>query len=176
MSEQQDQKSIGKFMFFAMWIVLLGLLAMMFNNLLERQYNPNQQLVSQQTDQGDIEVVLQRNKFGHYVSSGTINSQPVVFMLDTGATDISVPETVAKRLRLKAGTPSIYQTANGNITVYKTILEQVNLGGIQLNEVRASINPHMSNEEILLGMSFLKHLEFAQKGDTLTLRQRFSPN
>lgn len=176
MSEQQEQKYIGKFMFFGMWIILLGLLALMFNNLLERQYNPNQQLVSQRTEQGDIEVVLERNKYGHYVSNGTINSQSVVFMLDTGATDISVPETVAKRLGLKAGIPSTYQTANGNITVYKTILDQVNLGGIQINDVRASINPHMNNEEILLGMSFLKHLEFAQKGNTLTLRQIFSPN
>ena len=158
-------------MFFGMWIALLGLLALIFNNLLERQYNPNQQLISQRTAQGDIEVVLERNKFGHYVSSGMINDQPVVFMLDTGASDISVPETIAKRLGLKRGKPSIYQTANGHITVYKTILNSVNLGGIQLNNVRASINPHMNSEEILLGMSFLKHLDFAQKGDTLTLHQ-----
>ena len=176
MSEQQEQKTIGKFMFFGMWIALLGLLVLIFNNLLEQQYNPNQQLVSQQTTQGNIEVILERNKFGHYVSSGTINNQPVVFMLDTGATDISVPAPVAKRLSLQAGRPSTYQTANGNITVYKTVINNVNLGGIQLNNVRASINPHMQNEEILLGMSFLKHLEFAQKGNTLTLSQSIHPN
>jgi len=38
--------------------------------------------------------------------------------------------------------------------------------------VRASINPQSSDDNILLGMTFLKHLDFAQRGDQLTLRQR----
>jgi aspartyl protease family protein len=40
-----------------------------------------------------------------------------------------------------------------------------------LQQVRASINPNMQGNEVLLGMSFLKHLEFTQRGDSLTLRQ-----
>jgi aspartyl protease family protein len=31
--------------------------------------------------------------------------------------------------------------------------------------------PGLQTEEVLLGMSFLKHIEFTQRGDSLTLRQ-----
>ena len=44
-------------------------------------------------------------------------------------------------------------------------------GDISLQNVRATINPGYKSNQILLGMSFLKHLEFSQRGDTLTLRQ-----
>jgi len=40
-----------------------------------------------------------------------------------------------------------------------------------MNNVRASINPYMDGEEILLGMSALKQLELLQQGKTLTLKQ-----
>ena len=48
---------------------------------------------------------------------------------------------------------------------------KVAIGPIELSTVKASINPNMLGNEILLGMSFLKHLELLQRGDKLTLRQ-----
>ncbi len=170
MRPEEEQKRMGKFMIIGMWIVLVGLLTMMFSNILERQYNPNQQLNSRQNT-GNPEVTLKRNKYGHYVATGMINNQPVVFMLDTGATDVAVPARIADKLGLKRGRKRVYQTAKGPATAYATVLEQVSLGDIQVRNVRASINPHMNNTEVLLGMSFLKQLEFTQRGDTLTLRQ-----
>ena len=62
-------------------------------------------------------------------------------------------------------------TANGTIPVNMTTLGRVQIGNIVLNNVRAHINPYMDEEEILLGMTFLKHLEFTQRGDQLILRQ-----
>ena len=167
---EEQQRRIGKIMVGAMWLLLLGLLTLFFNNVLEEQYNPNQQIASVQRD-GQQEIVLQRNKFGHYVASGMINQQPVVFMLDTGATDISIPQKVAQRLGLQRGRPITYQTANGPAVNYATQLDSVSLGHLTLNHLPASINPNVNQEDVLLGMSFLKHLEFSQKGDTLTLRQ-----
>lgn len=155
----------------AMWIVLLGLLTMFFQNWDERQTNPNQNLQTRIGDGGLRELVLTRNRAGHYVASGSINGEPVVFMLDTGATDIAIPGPVAKRLQLQRGRAMIYQTANGPVKVYATTLDEVALDEISLRGVRASINPAMQQKEVLLGMSFLKHLEFTQRGNTLTLRQ-----
>ncbi len=169
MRPEDEQKRMGKFMIIGMWIVLVALLTLIFSDILERQYNPNQQLSAEQTI--NHEVRLKRNKYGHYVATGMINSQPVVFMLDTGATDVAVPAGVADKLGLKRGRKVTYQTAKGPATAYSTVIAQISLGDIQLRNVRASINPHMRNEEILLGMSFLKQLEFSQRGDTLTLRQ-----
>jgi len=115
--------------------------------------------------------VLKRNRQGHYVTSGKINGHDVVFMIDTGATDIAVPVNVAKRVGLIPGRKNIHQTANGNVVVFSTRLQTVAVGEISLNNVKASINPGMDFNEILLGMSFLKNLEFTQRGNTLTLRQ-----
>ena len=44
------------------------------------------------------------------------------------------------------------------------------LGALQLGPIRASINPHDSSGAVLLGMSFLRHLDFSQQGNTLTLK------
>ena len=165
-----QQRRIGKFMVGAMWLLLLGLLTLFFNDFLEQQHNPNQKIATLQRD-GQQQIMLQRNKYGHYVASGMINQQPVVFMLDTGATDISIPEKVAKRLGLQRGRAVTYQTANGPAINYATKLDNVSLGPITLYNLPASINPNVNHEDILLGMSFLKHLEFSQKGNTLTLTQ-----
>ncbi|MDX1823643.1 MAG: TIGR02281 family clan AA aspartic protease [Thiohalomonadales bacterium] len=171
MSKTEDQqRRMGKFMVGAMWLLLLGLLTLFFSDVLEKQFNPNQHIASVQRD-GQEEIVLERNKYGHYVASGMINQQPVVFMLDTGATDISIPANVARRLGLEAGRPLTYQTANGPAVNYATQLDSVSLGNITLHNLPASINPNVEHDDVLLGMSFLKHLEFTQKGNTLTLRQ-----
>ena len=167
---ENQQRRMGKFMVGAMWLVLLGLLTLFFNDVLEKQFNPNQQIASVHRN-GQEEIVLERNKYGHYVASGMINQQPVVFMLDTGATDISIPANVARRLGLEAGRPLTYQTANGPAVNYATQLDSVSLGDITLHNLPASINPNVDQDDVLLGMSFLKHLEFTQKGNTLTLRQ-----
>jgi len=167
---EEQQRRIGKIMVGAMWLLLLGLLTVFFNDFLEKQHNPNQQIASVQRD-GQQELVLQRNKYGHYVASGMINQQPVVFMLDTGATDISIPLKIAKRLGLQPGRAVTYQTANGPALNYATQLDSVSLGNITLYNLPASINPNVNQDDVLLGMSFLKHLEFSQKGNILTLRQ-----
>lgn len=170
-SPEQHQHRLGRRMIILMWVVLLPLLYMLFNNILEKDYNPNQDPYTLHSDDGNTSVTLQRNRYGHYVTSGSINGQPVVFFVDTGATDIAIPEAVAKRLRLRKGPAEDYHTANGVVTAYLTRLNEVNIAGIKLHNVRASISPSMRDDEILLGMSFLKQIEFTQRGDTLILRQ-----
>ena len=169
--EHKQQKRIGLWMVVFMWVLVLGLLTMYFQEWYEEQYNPNQTINEGIDEHGVREVILQRNRYGHYVTSGVINNTPVVFMLDTGASDISIPAPVAERIGLKAGHKRVYQTANGPAISYATVLDQVAIGKIELRNVRASINPNVGMEEILLGMTFLKKLEFSQVEDTLTLRQ-----
>lgn len=163
--------SIGKAMLTASWVLILGLLTLFFSDLLEEKNNPNRVPESQQTAQGVKEVYLKRNHYGHYVASGKINGHPVVFLLDTGATSVSVPETVARKIGLQKGHEQLVSTANGTITTYTSNLHSVELGNIKLHDIKGHINPHVDEEEILLGMSFLKHLEFTQRGDELILRQ-----
>ena len=169
--ENNPHRGIGLGMTIGMWVLVLGLLTLFFQDWQEKQHNPNQSAVMRLGESGIPELILQRNRWGHYVATGAINGSSVTFMLDTGASDVAVPARVAERLGLSRGSPRIYQTANGAIKVYATVLDEVRLGDIVLHQVRASINPYMQEDEILLGMSFLKQVEFTQRGDTLTLRQ-----
>jgi aspartyl protease family protein len=153
------------------WISLLALLTLYFGDVLERQRNPNRSVATAVTGDGIREVQLQRNRMGHYVTSGTINGEPVVFLLDTGATGVAIPEAVAQRLDLPRGRVFLTNTANGSARSYETRIGEVAIGDIRLTNVDAAITPGLAMNEVLLGMSFLKYIEFTQRGNTLTLRQ-----
>jgi aspartyl protease family protein len=169
--EVNEQKRIGTSMVVVMWILVLVFLFIFFEDVIDQQINPNQSLNTQYSEAGVREVKLQRNRYGHYVTDGSINGQPVVFMLDTGATGVAVPQHIANNLQLKRGGAIRVQTANGEVTGYSSMLESVAVDGIELKNVRAIINPGDDSDVILLGMSFLKKIEFTQRGDILILRQ-----
>lgn len=164
-------KQLGQGMLAACFVLGLAGLAFIFDGMLDRQYNPNQSPSSYENDQGLKEVVLQQNNQGHYVASGSINGEPVTFLLDTGATDVAIPAPVAVRAGLIAGRQSQAATANGMISVSSTSIEELKIGNILLRGVSASIASNMPGETILLGMSALRQVEFSQRGRTLTLRQ-----
>ena len=168
---QDHSKSIGKGMIIAAWLIVLGLLTLFFNNLLEEQHNPNQDLQGRILESGTREVQLIRNRAGHYVTPGEINQHKVTFMLDTGATNVSIPENIANRMGLQKGYPLSVNTANGVIQVYSTRLQELRIADIVLQDISANINPYMDDEGVLLGMNVLKKLELIQRGETLTLRQ-----
>ncbi len=161
---------MGRGMIYVAWLLALGLLTWIFSGWLDAQRNPNRQVKSVTKD-GAYAVTLERNRYGHYYVTGLINGREVEFILDTGATTVSVPAPVAHQLGLKQGPPVFSTTANGTITTYLTQLASVSVGDITLHDVKANINPHMGGNEVLLGMSFLKHLEFTQRGNTLILKR-----
>jgi len=163
-------KKLGKGMWIATWIAGLLLLVMFFADQEAGWLNPNQTPEYRTTQGGAQEVILQRNRQGHYIVSGNVNGKDADFLLDTGATDVVVSGNIAKIYGLKRGHSSTARTANGNVTVYATRIDQITIGNITLYQVPASINPGMDNL-ILLGMSALKQVEFNQRGDTLTLKQ-----
>ncbi|WP_299200769.1 TIGR02281 family clan AA aspartic protease [uncultured Amphritea sp.] len=166
MQQDSSRRFIARLFTHLTWIIILGLFYLLFQDRLLQQNDPNHDLRVTQNGQS---VVLQRNRQGHYIAPGTINGQPVRFLLDTGATDISIPGALAKALGLTPGRASYASTANGTIKVYDTRLNSVALGGLSRADVSAHINPHMQGDTVLLGMSFLQHLELIQRGDTLTL-------
>lgn len=171
-SDKPDaNRRAGRHMLLVAWIGGLALLTLLFRDVLEAQFNPNEVPQVQRAEDGSHEVVLDRNARGHYVAGGAINRVPVTFLLDTGATDVALPEALADRLRLPRTGGGISQTANGPVAVWRTVLDEVQLGAITLHNVRASILPSMdSGDAVLLGMSFLRQLEFTQRDGQLTLR------
>ena len=148
----------------------LGVLTLFFDSVLSNRNNPNRDPISQTGSDGGISVELLRNPQGHYLVSGFINGASADFLLDTGATDVVMSEQLAKQAMLEAGIPTRAMTANGQVVVYSTSVDSLEIGEIELRGVRASINPTMRGNTVLLGMSALQHIEFTQRGDSLTLR------
>ncbi len=160
---------IARWMIWGGWFIFLALLTLFFNDEIERLQNPNRD-VTTDAQADDNGVRLTRNRAGHYVAGGLINGEKVFFIVDTGASDVSVPASIAQKLNLQRGPPVRYTTANGTVIGYRTMLDSVQLGNITLRNVRGGINPGMKGNYILLGMSFLKQLEFTQRGNELILK------
>lgn len=139
-------------------------------NYLSHRENPNQSLTVQAGPTGTPEVVLQQNRAGHYVATGAINGETVVFMLDTGATTVSLPQGLARRLGLPLRPGGMSKTANGMVQTWNTHLDSVSLGGLTAHNMRAMVLPNFPGEQVLLGMDFLKRFELIQRGGELTIR------
>ncbi|MDN7140293.1 TIGR02281 family clan AA aspartic protease [Pseudomonas sp. JQ170] len=167
---QPPGKRAGRVLLVLAWAAGLFLATRFFGDWEQRQANPNTQISSQHGD-GYIEVQLAGNGQGHFVADGQINGQAVHFLLDTGATDVAIPERLAGKLDLERGAPVTLSTANGRTEGYRTRLDTLQLGDIQLRDLRALVVPGLEGEQVLLGMSALKQLEFTQRGGTLLLRQ-----
>ena len=151
-------------------ILGMVMLTWYFGGVEEKQRNPNADPQSI-LYAGTIEVPLKRNRQGHYVVNGRINGHEVEFLLDTGATDVVVPENLARRLNLPYGQRMQAMTANGAVTVYRTQISELEIGEIRLHDISASINTGETFDAILLGMTALGQIEFRQQGNVLTLRQ-----
>ena len=118
-------RRLGVWMFVAAWIAFLATASLLFDDWLSERANPNRRTEATVRADGVREVVLAQNRQGHYVATGTINGTEVVFLLDTGATDVSVPLDVARRLGLRGGTPRRVRTASDIITTYAVVLDRV---------------------------------------------------
>ncbi len=169
---QHSTQKLGTMFIVTGWILAFLLLAFFFSNILDSRSNPNRS-VATSTAQNYQQIVLQRNSYGHYVFDGEINQKSVTFLVDTGATTTAIPAQLSDYLKLEFGPAFTVTTANGLAKAYATRLNQLKLGDIVLEDVRASLNPGMTGEEILLGMNVLRHMELIQRADTLTIRRYF---
>lgn len=120
-------------------------------------------------DNGSQSLLLKSNRFGQYLLKGAANGQDVLFLVDTGASGISIPAGIAAELGLKRGRPFQVATANGITTVYASSLDSLAVGPFRRRDVKAHINPSMDGDMALLGMSFLRHYELTQRGGELTI-------
>ncbi|MBW8190466.1 retroviral-like aspartic protease family protein [Neiella marina] len=166
MTKQIDStKSMGRTMAVMAWLCFFVLAGWFFNDYLSDKQQPNRGL--NLSDSQQLELV--RNRAGHYIAPGEINGVAVQFLLDTGATYLSIPQHIADQAGLRQGKASVVSTANGRIRVYRTIADEVRLGGLQRRQVEAFINPAEQGGVVLLGMSFLKYFQWRQIDDRLIL-------
>lgn len=158
-----DQKR-GKSLYWAAIVaIMLGLTA-----LFQGVTRNNQLAQSVLTSDGEVALVLNRQRDGHYYAEGAINGSAVAFLVDTGASDVALSSAVARSLGLEFGPEITVMTAAGPVRGWITRLDQIQVGPLLLRNVRATVTDKLG-EQALLGMSFLKHFSMIQEGDTLIL-------
>jgi aspartyl protease family protein len=129
---------------------------------------------TQRQSSGYREASLQADPRGQYAADVLIDGSPVRMLIDTGATEVCISASTARRLGLSpsGGRKRLIQTANGQSTASPTILTNVSLDGLYMNDVEALILAPEAGEVNLLGESFLKRLiSVEQRNGMLVLRQ-----
>ena len=112
---------------------------------------------------------------GHYWIAGSINSQPVQFLVDTGATSVAINENQARRLGIDyraAGQPLLVNTASGTAKAWRVRLNSVKVGSIDVLGVEAVVLEGESPSEALLGMSFLGRVSWREDQGVLRLESK----
>lgn len=167
--EVKETHHIGLWMMVGAWVAAIIVMAVIFDSWLAKHYDPQNVEQKIMTVEGVHHTVITRNRYNQYIAKGSINNYPVTFLLDTGATDVVIPGELAKELNLKMGYRGYANTAGGQVKIYSTRIKELIVGHIRILNIRASINPSMSGDQVLLGMSALKHVTFSQRGDKLIL-------
>lgn len=163
--ENNSNSRLGRRM---LWLAAMGLLGGLY--LLFSILDDSGGMVSSVDATGATMIVLEQDRGGHYQAEGEINGRAVTFLVDTGATDVALPESVARSLGLEFGPKVQVMTAAGPAPAWMTRLDEVNVGGIRRKNVRATITSGEFNG-ILLGMSFLRHYNLQQQDGKLVIRQ-----
>jgi aspartyl protease family protein len=112
---------------------------------------------------------------GMYFVNGKINGAPIGFLVDTGATNVTMSGRQARALNIdfKKGQRGQAQTAASVVEVWRITLNSVSVGDIKLSNVTATVIAGNQPGQVLLGNSFLRHTDMQQAGSALVIRKRY---
>jgi aspartyl protease family protein len=122
---------------------------------------------------GRFEIVVPVARDGHYYLEGAVNGQPVTFLVDTGASYVSVGSDVARRANLPEGVAGFFSTANGSIEGRIVKSQTVAADIFKVSGIAVAVMPGRS-EFGLLGQNFLRYFTVSQSDGKLMLRMRDS--
>ncbi|MCV2217925.1 TIGR02281 family clan AA aspartic protease [Thauera sp. Sel9] len=119
-------------------------------------------------------VMIEGDSQGHFLAQGSVNGASMRFLVDTGATAVSMGAADARRagIDFRQGRQAYSQTANGVAPIWIVKLNSVRLGGIELAGVDAAIHEG-DMPVVLLGMSFLNRMQMSREGNRLILERRY---
>jgi aspartyl protease family protein len=119
-------------------------------------------------------IVLTASGGGHFLAQGNINGRAAQFIVDTGATAVSIGASEAERLGVdyKAGQPIRLNTANGVAPGWRVMLATVRIGDVELHNVEGVVS-QQPMPYVLLGNSFLNRFQMRRENDQMVLERRY---
>lgn len=127
-----------------------------------------------ETDQAEVRI--QRNAARQYLTTAEINGRRVLVAVDTGANTVAMSGAQAAALGIdyrRQGTPMRVSTASGVSNAYAVQLEKIAVGGISVSFVPATVVEGSYPEMVLLGMTYLQHVEMREDNGAMYLRQKY---
>lgn len=120
------------------------------------------------------QVMINMTDNRQYITAGTINGRPVTYLIDTGANVIALNSDMAKSLdiALYDGVKTNVSTAGGTERAIRVVLKRVSVGGISRSNVAAVVIEGSHPQQILLGMSFLQHVDINENGRLMVLTSK----
>jgi aspartyl protease family protein len=119
-------------------------------------------------------IVLTAQSGGHFMANGSINGRAAYFLVDTGASMVSMSASDAERYGVdyKSGQPVQMNTANGVALGWRLKLASVRVGDVELREIDAVVT-QQSMPFVLLGNSFLTRFQMRRDNDQMILERRY---
>jgi aspartyl protease family protein len=144
------------------WLVLMGAVY----GGIQQVMKPRQVTVSVAGD-----ITIPRARDGHFYVTGLVANQPVVFLVDTGASLVTVSQAFADAAGLGPGQPTRFHTANGTIEGHIVPNVPVSIGGASISGVRVAVGlVGAGPDKALLGQSFLSKFRITLTRDAMLLQ------
>ncbi|MGR9000512.1 MAG: retropepsin-like aspartic protease family protein [Gammaproteobacteria bacterium] len=116
-------------------------------------------------------LVLEQGNGGHYFLDSEVNDIPVKFVVDTGASLVSLPSSVASAANIACkGERITMETANGSILACTAVIAKLKFGSFLVKDVTAAIVPNLSQP--LLGMNILKQFNITQDDNKMKITEQ----
>ena len=170
MSKPSIQKTarLGALAISAVWLVVAGVLYLVFDQIEQKRLAS---LKPYALSSGDL--VIPRQSDGHFHVEGEVNRQPVTFLVDTGASHVSVSQSLATQAGLPSGQDITLKTANGQRPGQLVRGVPVRAGDLVLNDASVTVGlSGLPPDQALLGQAFLKHFDVEIRRDEMVIRQR----
>jgi len=116
-------------------------------------------------------LVIGQGNGGHYFIDGAVNDSYLNFVIDTGATVVTLPMEIAIKAGVKCQTRALMQTANGTTQACTAIIQKLKFGHFTLRYVQAMIVPNLGQP--LLGMNVLKQFRVVQDDGQMRLSKKY---
>ena len=108
--------------------------------------------------QDGSQITLTRAPDGHYYLTALVNGTPVRFVVDTGASQVVLTQKDAENAGI-ALADLVYSgranTANGRVRIAPVRLDSIDVDGVEMRNIRASVNEGQMGTS-LLGMTYLE--------------------
>jgi clan AA aspartic protease (TIGR02281 family) len=127
-------------------------------------------------DDGAIEstangtLVIPQRGSGHYFVNGLVNGKALTFVVDTGASSVVLPRSVAMAAGVYCRDQVLMQTVGGSSSGCAGVVTKLRFGPFQIRDVPVMIAPNLTQP--LLGMNVLQQFRIEQDGGQLRLSPR----